>query len=296
MASRMTGSAPVHSMTMSGSSACRDRRRGRSRRDRAPVSGFGPSLARSRTCTSKPRCTPISAASRPTGPAPVTSTTRGGQNGARAPMRLDVLPGLGDDAGRLQQHAERFQLRVELDREIRLDAELFGAVAVARLDAALGVLAIAAHVPFADGAGRARHRIGPAHDADHQIAALEAAAGRRARSTWPSDSWPRIRRCSPGGAQPYSPSIDFAVGAADAERQRAHQHGAVAWRRRRNVVKAERIGGAGLDGQARACGNPAVSWPPAALLTWLFFPVVQPSSSGDRCACAPYQWRARQIA
>ena len=68
---------------------------------------------------------------------------------------------------------------IERDQEIRLDAELLGAVAVALLDAALGIAAVAAHVPFAGGAGRARHRIGPPHDADHQIAALEAAARRR---------------------------------------------------------------------------------------------------------------------
>ena len=61
----------------------------------------------------------------------------------------------------------------------RLDAELLGAVAVALLDAALGVEAVAAHVPFADGAGRTRHRIGTAHDADDEIAAREAAALRR---------------------------------------------------------------------------------------------------------------------
>ena len=50
-------------------------------------SGLGPSLARSSTCTSSPRCAPISAASKPTGPAPVTSATRGCQDGARLPMR-----------------------------------------------------------------------------------------------------------------------------------------------------------------------------------------------------------------
>src|SRR5205085_1069923 len=38
------------------------------------------------TCTSKPRCTPISAAISPTGPAPVT-TTRCGAQRARRPMR-----------------------------------------------------------------------------------------------------------------------------------------------------------------------------------------------------------------
>ena len=69
--------------------------------------------------------------------------------------------------------------RVELDREIMLDAELLGAIAVALLDAALGILSVAAHVPFAGGACRTGHRIGPAHDADHEIAGRKAASGRR---------------------------------------------------------------------------------------------------------------------
>ena len=43
--------------------------------------------------------------------------------------------------------------RIDLDHELRLDAEALGAVAVALLDAALGVAAVAAHVPFAGGAG-----------------------------------------------------------------------------------------------------------------------------------------------
>src|SRR6185312_5281268 len=85
----------------------------------------------------------------------------------------------GDDAGRLHQHAEHAERGVELDQEIGLDAEEFRAVAVALLDATLGVLAVAAHVPDAGGAGRARHRIGPAHDTGHQIALGEARARRR---------------------------------------------------------------------------------------------------------------------
>ena len=109
----------------------------------------------------------------------------GDERHARLPRRgagadaHDLLPGLGDDAGRLQQHAEVLERGIERDQEIRLDAELLAAIAVALFDAAFGVLAVAAHVPFAGGASRARHRIGPSHDADDEIAALEAAAGRR---------------------------------------------------------------------------------------------------------------------
>ncbi|HEX8828933.1 MAG TPA: hypothetical protein VF778_12555 [Xanthobacteraceae bacterium] len=69
--------------------------------------------------------------------------------------------------------------RIELDGELRLDAKSLGAVAISRLDAALAVLAIAAHIPFAGRASRARFRIGTAHDADDKIAFLQAAIRRR---------------------------------------------------------------------------------------------------------------------
>src|SRR5881628_1002703 len=86
-----------------------------------------------------------------------------------------MVPGLGNDAGRLDQDAERSE-RIDLDREVRLDAEALRTVAVPLLDAALGIAAIAAHVPFAGSAGRTRHRIGPAHDADHAVADGKTAA------------------------------------------------------------------------------------------------------------------------
>src|SRR6185312_8014968 len=100
--------------------------------------------------------------------------------GSAAPAdALDMFPGLGDDARRLEQHAEQAERGVELDGKVVLDAELLGAIAVALFDAALGVEPVAAHVPFADGAGRTRHRIGTAHDSDHEIAARKPAALRR---------------------------------------------------------------------------------------------------------------------
>src|SRR5216683_1128308 len=100
--------------------------------------------------------------------------------GARAPPNaLGVVPGLGENAGGLEQDPENAQGRSDLDGEFRLDAEALDAVAVTLLDAALGVAPVAAHVPFPDGAGRARHRIGPPHDADHEVAAGDPAAFRR---------------------------------------------------------------------------------------------------------------------
>src|SRR4029078_9054591 len=83
----MTGGVPVHSMITSKSP-------GTASSDAlwyvAPsartISGLGPSLARSKTCTSRPRWRPSSAASNPTGPAPVTSTAWG-YHRARRPIR-----------------------------------------------------------------------------------------------------------------------------------------------------------------------------------------------------------------
>src|SRR5262249_38308138 len=50
---------------------------------------------------------------------------------------LGMVPGLGEDAGGFQQHAEDPQCPVDLDRELWLDAEAFGAVAVPLFDATL---------------------------------------------------------------------------------------------------------------------------------------------------------------
>src|SRR5258708_36304103 len=48
----------------------------------------------------------------------------------------DLLPGLGENAGRLQQNAEMLQGRIDLDDEIGLDAKPFRAVTVPLLDTA----------------------------------------------------------------------------------------------------------------------------------------------------------------
>ena len=64
---------------------------------------------------------------------------------------------------------------IELDREIRLDAEALGCIAVAILDAALGVEPVAAHVEFAPGAGVAGGRVGTADDPDDEVAGREVA-------------------------------------------------------------------------------------------------------------------------
>ena len=140
-----------------------------------------PDSARSSTCTSKPRCMAISAASRPIGPAPVTST-RSCTAQARAADALDLLPGLGEHAGRLGEHAQLAEPGIDGDGEVRLERHQLGAVAVPALDAALGVEPVAAHVPLAARAAGAGLGVGPAHDARHQVAGLEARAGRARRA------------------------------------------------------------------------------------------------------------------
>ena len=92
---------------------------------------------------------------------------------------LDVVPRLGHHRGRLEQHAEVAERGVDLDDVVGRDAVALAGVAVVLLDAPLGVLAVAAHVPFADGAVGAGDRVGPADDADDQIAGGQPAAGRR---------------------------------------------------------------------------------------------------------------------
>ena len=119
---------------------------------------------------------------------------------------------------------------IDFDKEIGLDAEIFGTVAVALLDAAFGVAAVAAHVPLAGGAGRTRHGIGPAHNADNEIADLDAAFRRRLlhlAERLMADHQPLLAGRSPAIVSGH----DFAVGAADPERQSAHQDRAIRlWR------------------------------------------------------------------
>ena len=116
---------------------------------------------------------------------------------------VDLLPGLGEDARRLGEHAERAELVGDRDREVLLDGHELRAVAVERLDAPLGVLAVAAHVPLALGAAGAGHRIGPADDARDELARLEpAAAVAHAAEQLVAEHQPLV----PGGGSPWAPS------------------------------------------------------------------------------------------
>src|SRR6187399_2715943 len=92
---------------------------------------------------------------------------------------FDMVPRLGDHTCRFQQDAKFAEVGIDLDGEAWLDAKPLGAETVQALDAAFGVAAVAAHVPFAGGACGAGHRIGPPHDTDNPVADREAAAARR---------------------------------------------------------------------------------------------------------------------
>jgi hypothetical protein len=95
----------------------------------------------------------------------------------------DVLPCLGDHARRFQQHTDAIESGIDLDRVFGADPVPIGRVAVPSVNAALGIAAIAAHVPLTDRAVRTRDPIGSAHDADDQIAARQAAVSGRVEDT-----------------------------------------------------------------------------------------------------------------
>src|SRR3974377_621888 len=85
----------------------------------------------------------------------------------------DLLPRFRDDRRRLRGHAGEPAGPVHLDPVLGLDPPALRHEAVDLLDAALGVLAVPAHVPLADRAVRTRDGIGASHDADDEIALLQ---------------------------------------------------------------------------------------------------------------------------
>ena len=156
-------------------------------------------------------------------------------------MRADVFPCLGDDTRGLHQHADAIESGIDLDRVLRTDPVAIGRVAVPSVDAALGVTAVAAHVPLTDRAVRARDRIGPAHDADDQIAGRQAATARRvddaSERLVPEDQAFGARR-----RRAVVAVHDLDVGAAYADSQRLDEDGTVVGRRLRNIVESDRVG------------------------------------------------------
>src|SRR5262249_3927740 len=134
---------------------------------------------------------------------------------------FDVVPGLRENAGGLQQYAENPQFGIDSDREFRLDAEAFGAVAVPLLDAAFGVAPVAAHVPLADGACNARLRLRPAHDPDNEVAGHESAPV-RCRLDDAERFMAENKALLTGRSKAIAAVENFAIGPAHPERQGAH--------------------------------------------------------------------------
>src|SRR5262249_54787300 len=135
---------------------------------------------------------------------------------------------------------------VDLDGEFGLDAEALSAVPVPLLDAALGITSVAAHIPLALGASKARLGIGAADDAHHKIAWDKAGLRRRSHHFserfMAEDQTVFARRRRAMGARK-----DFAVGPTRSERERADQNGTVLRRWFGDVIEPCRVGDAGGD-------------------------------------------------
>src|SRR5215469_8054659 len=70
---------------------------------------------------------------------------------ATATNSFDLLPRLRDDRGWLQQHREQSERAIHLDRIVRINPPVLRHVPINLLNSSLGVQAIAAHVPLANG-------------------------------------------------------------------------------------------------------------------------------------------------
>ena len=182
-------------------------------------------------------------------------TGAGDKHGAAAPSEtaradpLDMIPRLGDHARRLGEHREQSKIAIHFHRECRIEQEMLGPEAVTLLDAALGVAAVAAHIPFADRAGRTRHRIRPAHHADHPVARRKTALRRRAldhAEGLMADHQPVMA----GRRGTVMPGEDFPVGSADTKCQRTDQQAIPGRSWGGDVIEAQ---GTGRTGRNREC-------------------------------------------
>jgi hypothetical protein len=167
-----------------------------------------------------------------------------------------VIPGLGHDAGRLEQDCALAELRVDRDHELRLRAVTLGGEAVQALDAVLGVAAVLAHVPLAARAARARHGIRVAHDRAYRVALGHPGIGWRLehaaeRLVAEDEALLSGRRCAVLAAQ------DLPIRAAHADGQRLDQHRAVARIWLGDLVDTRRIGNTGDQRQSPHTSAPS---------------------------------------
>ena len=104
-------------------------------------------------------------------------------------------------------------------------------------------LPVAAHVELAVRAGAAGLRVGPAHHADHQVAAGEAGPVGAPRAPGPNDSWPMTSRVVPRRRPAVVPAGDLPVGPADADREAVDQQVPLVADRVGDVDDGQGVGG-----------------------------------------------------
>src|SRR5262249_37573041 len=136
------------------------------------------------------------------------------------------------------QHRVDAERGIDLHGELRRNAPALRAEAVQPLDAMLGVESVAAHVPLADGTGRGGDGIRRAHKADDGIALREAIPrfDHASERLVPEDqSFVTARRFA-------VVAIDnFAIRAANAERDRLDQKRALRGGRLRHIAQLNGI-------------------------------------------------------
>ena len=206
------------------------------------------------TCTSRPFCTPMSAASRPIGPAPVTTAALRVPL-ARLPVRSACSHAFATTLVGSSRTPSGSELCVELHERIGLRPVPLPHEPVERLDAVLGVLAVPAEVPLAGGAAVARYGIRPPHDADDIVALRQAGPigclGHATDRLVPEHQ-PLVARRRPsvlaGG--------DLEIGAADSDRD-ASRRG-----RARRPQAARRSSSSCADPALPGTTVMAFTWPP----------------------------------
>src|SRR5208337_2295554 len=219
----MTVPTPVHSMMTSGSNPISSTLQLWYVAPRARTnSGLGPDSTRSSTLISKRRCFPSRAASKPIGPAPVTSTVLGSQK-ARWPTAITASQALATTvvgSSRTPSSPRELSTLIAYSGSI---LQRLRHVAVNLFNAALGILAVATHIPFSDRAIRAGYGIGAAHDADHEIAFLQAT--RRVRLQHATERLVPEYEPFFAGRRPAILALrDLNIGSADADGDGLHEH------------------------------------------------------------------------
>ncbi len=160
---------------------------------------------------------------------------------------IDLVPGLGHDRRRLQEHSAVAELDGHAHGKVGLDPPELAAVPVAPVDPALGEEVVAAHVPLA---GRARgtwDRVGPADDPHDAVAGLESRSGRAFHDLAEplvTDDQPVV----PLGGRAVHAVGDLVIGAAHADQHASHQEPAVLDRRGGHILHAGGSLGSREDG------------------------------------------------